>query len=60
MEDGLVDVSMAAFAQQLLIREIVGGGLKVAVEEMLNLDRFVGWWVMISFGIGGGGLGVGH
>jgi hypothetical protein len=40
MEDGLVDVAMAAFAQELLVREVVGGGLKVTVVEMLDLDGF--------------------
>jgi uncharacterized membrane protein len=51
MEDGLVDVAMAAFAQELLVREVVGGGLKVTVVEMLDLDGFFVLWVVLGFGI---------
>ncbi|KAF8022252.1 hypothetical protein BT93_G2405 [Corymbia citriodora subsp. variegata] len=38
-EEGLVDVTVAAFAQQLLVGEAIGGRLEVAVVELLNLDR---------------------
>lgn len=59
MEDGFVDVSMAAFAQQFLVREAIGSSLKVTVMEVLDLDGFF-WWVL-GFGwfFGTWGLGVG-
>ena len=40
MNEGLVDIAMAAFSQQLLIREVVGGSFKITVVKMLDLDRF--------------------
>lgn len=40
-EEGLVDVAVAAFAEQLLVGEAIGGRLDVAVVELLNLDRLL-------------------
>lgn len=59
VEDGLVDVAMAAFAQQFLVREVVSGSLKVTVVKMLDLDGFLVSWAVNGFGLGRWSVGVG-
>lgn len=44
-EEGLVDETVAALAEEFLIGEVVGGGLEVGVGEVLEFD----WWVFLFF-----------
>lgn len=41
VDDGFVDVAVAAFAEEVAVGEAIGGGFKVGVLEVLDLDGFV-------------------
>lgn len=54
MNEGLVDIAMAAFSQQLLVREVVGGSFKITVVKMLDLYGFFCEWCWENLKMGCG------
>lgn len=54
-KNSFVDIAMAAFAQELSVGEAIGGGFKVTVVEVLDLDGLL--WFVRGGGFGGGRRG---
>lgn len=48
-EEGLVDETVAALAEEFLVREVVGGGLEVGVGEVLEFDLWVFLFFLVCF-----------